>query len=250
MQYTSRIALLAVALFGTSAIALPFATEAEYDVEARETDTHLSAREFYDMYLEARADSVLNARELEAMDFEARDYINYLEARGTTSRTAADPANSAVIPTATHETEPAETHATHKPVHDKENSADGVSGSKGGSVKSTQHLSRKDRKVLNALEDEAARKGEALTGEEKKEVTTKVEENIRQKRREKKAKKAKKAAKKNNLKASNHRASKKASKNRETESRQNLEDDRRPSKPVTASTAASSTLTAAPGQQA
>jgi hypothetical protein len=78
-------------------VPLPFATEAEYDVEARETDTHLSAREFYNMYLEARADSVLNARELEAMDFEARDYINYLEARGTTSRTAVDAANVCLI---------------------------------------------------------------------------------------------------------------------------------------------------------
>ena len=82
MQYTSKIALLAIALFGTSALAAPFAGEAEYDVEAREVDNNdLSAREFYDMYLEARADPTLDARDLEAMDFEAREYLDYLEAR-------------------------------------------------------------------------------------------------------------------------------------------------------------------------
>lgn len=72
MQYTSKIALLAVALLGTSAFALPFAPEAEYNVEAREVDNVLSAREFYDMYLQARADS---------LEFDARDYLDYLEAR-------------------------------------------------------------------------------------------------------------------------------------------------------------------------
>jgi len=82
MQYTSKIALLAVALFGTSALAAPFA-EAGYDVEAREVDNDLSAREFFEMYLEARADPSLDARALESLDFEAREYLEYLEARET-----------------------------------------------------------------------------------------------------------------------------------------------------------------------
>ena len=88
MQYTSKIALLAVALFGTSALALPFAHEAGFDVEAREVDNDLSAREFYHMYLEARADSTLDARDLEALDLEARDYIDYLEARAAANAAA------------------------------------------------------------------------------------------------------------------------------------------------------------------
>jgi len=81
MQYTSKFALLAVALFSASALALPFGTEAEYDLEAREIDNDLSAREFYDMYLEAREDPSLDARDLETLDFQARDYLDYLEAR-------------------------------------------------------------------------------------------------------------------------------------------------------------------------
>jgi len=85
MQYTSKIALLAIALFGTSAIAAPFADEAGYDVEAREVDSDLEAREFYEMYLEARADPSLDARDLETLDLEAREYLEYLEARATAS---------------------------------------------------------------------------------------------------------------------------------------------------------------------
>ena len=81
MQYTSKFALLAVALFSASALAIPFGIEAEYDLEAREIDNDLSAREFYDMYLEARADPSLDARDLETLDFQARDYLDYLEAR-------------------------------------------------------------------------------------------------------------------------------------------------------------------------
>jgi hypothetical protein len=81
MQYTSKIALLAVALFGTSALAVPLAGEAGYDVEAREVDNDLEAREFYEMYLEARADPSLDARDLESMDLEAREYLEYLEER-------------------------------------------------------------------------------------------------------------------------------------------------------------------------
>jgi hypothetical protein len=86
MQYTSKLAILAVALFSTSALAAPYADlSGEFDVEAREADNDLSAREFYDAYLEARADPELDARDLEAMDFEAREYLEYLEAREAAS---------------------------------------------------------------------------------------------------------------------------------------------------------------------
>ena len=81
MQYTSKIALLAVALFGTSALAAPYAGETGFDIEAREVDNDLSAREFYELYLEVRADPSLDARDLESLDFEAREYLEYLEAR-------------------------------------------------------------------------------------------------------------------------------------------------------------------------
>jgi hypothetical protein len=85
MQYTSKIALLAVALFGTSALAAPYAGEAGFDVEAREVDNDISARELFEMYLEARADPSLDARDLESLDFEAREYLEYLEAREATT---------------------------------------------------------------------------------------------------------------------------------------------------------------------
>ena len=85
MKYTSKVALLAIALFGTSAIAAPFAGEVEQDVEAREVDNELSAREFYDQYLEAREDPSLDARDLETLDLEAREYLEYLEAREAAS---------------------------------------------------------------------------------------------------------------------------------------------------------------------
>jgi hypothetical protein len=50
MQYKSaKIALLAIALFGTSALATPFAGDAEYDIEARDVDNELAAREFFEM---------------------------------------------------------------------------------------------------------------------------------------------------------------------------------------------------------
>jgi len=79
MQYKSKFALLAIALFGTSALAAPFAGEAEYDVEAREVDNDLSTREFYEMYMEARdLDS-------DSMDLEAREDLEYLEARQSTT---------------------------------------------------------------------------------------------------------------------------------------------------------------------
>ena len=63
MRVTSKIALLTVVLFVASPLALPFALEAEYDVEAREVGNNLFACEFHDMYLEARADPTLNARD-------------------------------------------------------------------------------------------------------------------------------------------------------------------------------------------
>jgi len=119
MQYTTKLAILAVALFGTSALAVPFAGEAEYDVEAREVDNDLSAREFYDMYLEARADPSLDARDIESLDFEAREYLEYLEAR----EAATVPPQTPLSPNSPH----AETHqlshkstqaeSTHEQIH-------------------------------------------------------------------------------------------------------------------------------------
>ena len=79
MQYTSKleIALLVVVLFGTSALALPL----RYDVDAREVDNGLGAREFFEMYLDVRSDPSFHTRDLESLDFEAREYLEYLEAR-------------------------------------------------------------------------------------------------------------------------------------------------------------------------
>jgi len=55
MQYRSKVALLTIALFGTSALAAPFAGDAEYDIEARDVDYDLAAREFFETYdVEAR----------------------------------------------------------------------------------------------------------------------------------------------------------------------------------------------------
>lgn len=88
MQYTSKIALLAVALFGTSALAAPYAGDVEYDIEAREVDNDLAAREFYDVYMEARSNPSLDARDLEYMDLEAREYLDYLKAREVAAQAA------------------------------------------------------------------------------------------------------------------------------------------------------------------
>jgi hypothetical protein len=89
MQYTFKLAILAVALFSTSALAVPFASF-ESELEVRETDNKLSAREFFDAYLEARENPSLDARELEALDLEAREYFEYLEMREVASTSTAD----------------------------------------------------------------------------------------------------------------------------------------------------------------
>lgn len=52
----------------------------KYDVKARKVDNDLAACEFYDVYLEARSNPSLDTRDLVAMDFEAREYLDYLEA--------------------------------------------------------------------------------------------------------------------------------------------------------------------------
>jgi len=93
MQYTSKIVLLAVALFGSSALAAPSA-ESGYNLEAREVDNDISARELFDLYLEARADPSLDARALESLDFEAREYLEYLEAREATTVASEPPRGS------------------------------------------------------------------------------------------------------------------------------------------------------------
>lgn len=82
MQYTSKFALLAALVFGASALAVPLVPRSlDYEIEARELETDLSAREFYHMYLEARANPSLDARDVYTMDLEAREYLEYLEAR-------------------------------------------------------------------------------------------------------------------------------------------------------------------------
>jgi hypothetical protein len=119
MQYTSKIALLAVALFGTSAIAMPFA-EAEYDVEAREVDNDLAAREFLDMYLEARADPSLDARDVESLDLEAREYLEYLAERDAATTTPPQTPLSPQTPhVESHETSPAQSKHIHLTKHQK-----------------------------------------------------------------------------------------------------------------------------------
>lgn len=86
MQFTTKFAFLAAAVLCATTFATPLAPrDVGYEIEAREVDNDLSAREFYDMYLEARADPELGAREIEAMDVEAREYLEYLEAREAVS---------------------------------------------------------------------------------------------------------------------------------------------------------------------
>ena len=74
MQYTIKVALLAVTLYGTSARALPSGyggrqnQQTSRNIERRELDNDLSYRE---MNLEARTNPSL----------EAREYLDYLEAR-------------------------------------------------------------------------------------------------------------------------------------------------------------------------
>ena len=79
MQYTSKLAMLAVALFSTSVVAFPLPMDTE--LEVREADIELSAREVFDAYLEARADPTLNARDLNTLELDTRAYLEYLEAR-------------------------------------------------------------------------------------------------------------------------------------------------------------------------
>jgi len=121
MQYTSKLALLAVALFSTSALAAPYAGDVEYDIEAREVDNDLAAREFYDAYLEARSNPALDARDIEYMDFEAREYLEYLEAREVAAQAAevhaAEPPQTPVsgqTPPQTPQTPSSESHVEAK----------------------------------------------------------------------------------------------------------------------------------------
>ena len=64
MQYFSKVVLLAIAFFGVFVLALPLqvAPGSQYDLEARELNNDLSSRGFYDMYLDARDDTTLDAR--------------------------------------------------------------------------------------------------------------------------------------------------------------------------------------------
>jgi hypothetical protein len=85
MQYTSKLAMLAVALFSSSVVAFPLPMDTE--LEVREADIELSAREVFDAYLEARADPTLNARDLNTLELDTRAYLEYLEARQAATST-------------------------------------------------------------------------------------------------------------------------------------------------------------------
>jgi len=112
MQYTSKFALLAALVLGASVLAAPLVPRnVDHEIEAREVD--LSAREFYYMYLEARSNPSLDARELDAMDLEAREYLEYLEAREVANGAASETpalANSKSSPKAVDETTSTESH--------------------------------------------------------------------------------------------------------------------------------------------
>jgi len=117
MQYSTKFALLAAAVFGATAFAAPLAPRnVDYDLEAREVelDAGLTAREFYEMYLEARSNPELDARSVDAMDLEAREYLEYLEARdATTQKPLATPSSPA--PSATEHAAPAGSHTPEVP---------------------------------------------------------------------------------------------------------------------------------------
>lgn len=85
MKYTSKVALLALALFGTFALAALYAPiNMESELQVHGIDDELFARESFDPYLGSRDDLFLDARDFEARDFEALDldeYLEYLEAR-------------------------------------------------------------------------------------------------------------------------------------------------------------------------
>jgi len=92
MQYTTKLAMLAVALFSSSVVAFPLPMDTE--LEVREAEIELSAREVFDAYLEARADPTLNARDLKTLELDTRAYMQYLEAREAATSTEHSTTNS------------------------------------------------------------------------------------------------------------------------------------------------------------
>jgi len=85
MQYTSKLAMLAIALFSSSVVAFPLPMDSGLEVR-----DELSAREVFDAYLEAREDPTVNARDLE---LDTRAYLDFLEARQATIPTNERSAN-------------------------------------------------------------------------------------------------------------------------------------------------------------
>jgi len=85
--------MLAVALFSSSVVAFPLPMDTE--LEVREADIELSAREVFDAYLEARADPTLNRRDLNTLELDTRAYLEYLEARAAATPTEHSTPNSA-----------------------------------------------------------------------------------------------------------------------------------------------------------
>jgi len=88
--------MLAVALFSSSVVAFPFPMDTE--LEVREADVELSAREVFDAYLEARADPTLNPRDLNTLELDTRAYLEYLEARQAATSTAPNSATHSDTP--------------------------------------------------------------------------------------------------------------------------------------------------------
>jgi len=112
MQYTSKLAMLAVALFSSSVVAFPLPMDA--DLEVREADNELSAREVFDAYLEARDDPTLNARDLKSLELDTRAYLEYLEAREAATATEHSTAHSATHSDTPQTTDPSTAKpATH-----------------------------------------------------------------------------------------------------------------------------------------
>ena len=94
MQLTANFVVLATALAysSSSVLALPVdssydARDVQYDLDAREAGPsdmlEYSARELYDMYLEARGyyNEGLDARDYHDIEMEAREYVESFDAR-------------------------------------------------------------------------------------------------------------------------------------------------------------------------
>lgn len=135
MQYKSaKIALLAIALFGTSALAAPMAGD-EYDIEARDVDNELAARDFFEMN-----------------DVEAREPES---AALATPRTPQTPQTPETPQTPQTPQTPLSGHSTHVESHEQGHEATGAGGAKHEKVFLTKH-----QKSMHRLKKLATKKFE------------------------------------------------------------------------------------------